>query len=348
MKKLLFILILLFAAGAAIVLLNNQLDSRTARVAGPKPVVIGFSLGTTREERWFKDRDLFVAKAKALGAVVDVAMTDYDVTEQIYQIENLVSQGVSVIVVVPADSEKLAPAIAAANAAGVKIIAYDRLIKNSDINMYVSFDSVKVGEMEAASVLARVPAGKFAYIGGAPTDNNASLLKQGTMNILASKIQNGEINLVVDKFMDGWNPDQAYRTIKEYLQTGGALDAVIAANDGTAFGVIQALKEKGLAGRIPVSGQDAELSACQRVIAGTQTSTVYKPIASLADKAAEIAVALARDETPVTTGSINNGQRDVPSYLLEPILVTKDNMQDTVIKDGFHSYAEVYQSGVKP
>jgi len=344
MRKLLLILIILFAAGGAIVFLNDQLESRTASVAGLKPVVIGFSLGTTREERWLQDRDLFVAKAKDLGAVVEEVETDSDAAAQVYQIENMVSQGVSVIVVMPADSEKLAPAIAAANAAGVKIISYDRLILDSNIDLYVSFDSVKVGELEAASIVAQAPTGNFAYIGGAPTDNNSALLQQGTMSVLNPAIQSGQIKLVVNKLMDNWDPNQAYQTIKEYLEatSTGALDAVVAANDGTAFGVIQALKEKGLAGQIPVSGQDADLSACQDIIAGTQTSTVYKPIAAEADEAAELAVALARGEGVDTNGTTNNGFKDVPSYLLEPTLVDKSNMQDTVIKDGWHSYAEVY------
>jgi D-xylose transport system substrate-binding protein len=144
--------------------------------------------------------------------------------------------------------------------------------------------------------------------------------------------------------MTDWNPDLAYKTIKNYLATGQSLDAVVAANDGTAFGVIQALAEKGLAGRVPVSGQDAELSACQRIIAGTQTSTVYKPIAAEADQAAAAAVAMAEGQSPAVNSTINNGQMDVPSYFLNPIIVNKSNMMETIVKDGFHTYDEVYNS----
>jgi D-xylose transport system substrate-binding protein len=248
---------------------------------------------------------------------------------------------------VPADSEKIAPVIAEAHAAGAKVIAYDRLIKNSDLDTYISFDNVKVGQLEAQSVVDKVSKGNFAYIGGSPTDNNAFLVKQGSMVILDPLVKSGAIKLVINQFMDNWDPTQAYKTIKDYLATGKTIDAIVAANDGTAFGSIQALQEKGLAGKIPVSGQDADLAACQRIVAGTQTATVYKPIKSLADKAAEMAVDLAKGKTPETNNKVNNGKIDVPSFLLDPVIVNKENMMDTVIKDGFHSYSEVYQETAK-
>jgi D-xylose transport system substrate-binding protein len=345
MKKVIIALVVF--AGLAIggvFFLNYLLSEKQNIVIGEQPVVIGFSLGTTREERWFKDRDLFIKKAQELGAVVNVTLSDYDVTKQISQIENLISQGVSVIVIVPADSEKLVDVIAKAKKAGIKVIAYDRLINNSDIDLYISFDNVKVGELEAQSILSVVDKGDFAYIGGAPTDNNSSLLKEGSMNILGPKIKNGDIRLVVDTLTPDWKPTEAYKTIKDYLNSGKDLDAVVAANDGTASGVIQALKEKSRSGSVPVSGQDAELSALQRIVAGTQTSTVYKPIGSLASAAAEIAVAMAKGQTIEVNTSINNGKSIIPSYLLAPILVTKGNIMDTVIKDGFQTYKDVYQS----
>ncbi|MFA6514457.1 MAG: substrate-binding domain-containing protein [Patescibacteria group bacterium] len=348
MKKIIIILIVGIGLIAGFIyFLNHSLTEKEISIAGEKPAMIGFSMGTTREERWFKDRDFFIERAQKLGAVVNVTLSDYDAEKQNLQIESLISQGVKVIIVIPADSEKIAPAIKEANQAGIKIIAYDRLIKDSNIDSYISFNNVKVGELEAQSVLSVVDKGNFAYIGGSPTDNNASLLKEGTMNILKPKIENGDINLVIDQFMTDWKPEEAYKTIKNYLQSGGKLDAVIAANDGTASGVIQALQEFGLAGKIPVSGQDAELSATQRIVAGTQTSTVYKPINSLAYMAAEIAVAMANGTTPTTMNFIDNGKVQVPSFFLEPIIVDKNNMDDTIIKDGFHTYEEVYQSVIK-
>lgn len=324
--------------------LNRLLSEKQNLLVGEKPVVIGLSLGTVREERWFKDRDFFIKRAQELGAVVSVALSDYDADKQNSQIENFISQGVSVIVIIPADSEKLVDVVKKANDAGVKVIAYDRLVKNSNIDLYVSFDSVKVGELEASSVTSLVDKGNFAYIGGSITDNNAILLKEGSMQVLQPKIDNGDIKLVIDTFTPDWKPAEAYKTIKNYLDSGGTLDAVIAASDAPASGVVQALKEKGLAGKIPVSGQDAELSAVQRLVAGTQTSTVYKPIDSLAYIAAEIAVALAKGKPVEVNSSIDNGKIMVPAYLLSPILVTKDNIMDTVIKSGYQTYKDVYES----
>ena len=343
MKKIIIVIILLAAAIIGVIFLSRQLRPAPSPEIKNTPVVIGLSLGAVREERWTRDRDLFIAKAKELGAVVNEVETDYDVDTQISQIENLISQGVKVIVVVPADSVKIAPIIAEAHAAGVKIIAYERIINDSDLDFYVSFDNVKIGELEAKSVLDVASKGNFAYIGGAPTDNNAFLVKQGSMAVLKPAIDKGDIKLVLDEFTTNWDPSEAYKTMKKYLSTGKTVDAIVAANDGTAFGVIQALTEKGLAGKVPVSGQDAELAACQRIVAGTQTATVYKPLQSEATQAAEMAVAIARGELPATNNVVNNGKIDVPSYILGPaIIVNKDNMMDTVIKDNFHTYQEIY------
>jgi D-xylose transport system substrate-binding protein len=303
---------------------------------------IGFALGDLREERWQRDRDLFVEAVEKQGAYVQVTSANSDAETQNSQVENLINQGIQVIVVAPYDGEKMAEIIPIARKANVKIISYDRLIKNSDVNFYISFDNVTVGRMEAEGVTKIKSSGNFAYIGGAPTDNNSKLLKQGAMEVLDPLIKSGSVKIVVDKFMTDWKPDEAYKTIKAYLSSGGTLDAVVAANDGTAGGVIQALKEYQLDGKVPVSGQDAELAACQRVVQGTQALTVYKPIPALAQKAAEIAIAMAKGETPETNNVTNNGKIDVPSYFLDPILVTKENMDATVIKDGFQTKAQVY------
>jgi D-xylose transport system substrate-binding protein len=348
MKRIIPIIILLVVVAGGAYWLSTMFSSKNPAKTVNKgaPVIIGFSLGSTLEERWLTDASLLDQRAKELGAVVNQVSAN-DADTQINQIKNLISQGVKVIVVVPADSEKLAPVVAEAHAAGAKVIAYDRMIKNSDLDMYISFDNVKVGQLEAQSVFSKVANGNFAYIGGSPSDNNAFLVKQGSMAVLDSKIKSGEIKLVIDKFMNNWDPTEAYQTVKAYLATGKTLDAVVSANDGMAYGVIKALQEKGLAGKVPVSGQDADLAACQRIIAGTQTATVYKPIKTLAYKAAEIAVALARGEKPETNNKVNNGKIDVLSYLLNPIIVNKDNIMATVVKDGFQSYSKIYNQPAK-
>lgn len=349
MKKAILILALLAAVVGGIYWLTRALPQGPGKTANkPAPVIIGFSLGDTITERWLtKDIPLFTQRVQEMGGVVNTVISNNDADVQNDQIRNLISQGVKVIVVVAVDSEKIAPVVAEAHAAGAKVIAYDRMIKNSDLDDYVSFDNVKVGELEAQSVLDKVFKGDFAYIGGSPTDNNAYLVKEGSMKVMDAKIKSGDIKLVVDKFNDNWNPTSAYQAIKNYLATGKTLDAVVSANDGMAYGVIKALQEKGLAGKVPVSGQDADLAACQRIIAGTQTATVYKPIRLLASKAAEMAVALARGETPTTNDHVNNGKVEVPSFLLDPIIVNKENMMATVVKDGFHTFNEIYNAPSK-
>lgn len=281
--------------------------------------------------------------AQKQGAYVQVMSANSDATLQITQAQNLISQGVNVLVVVPQDDVSAGTIVEDAHKANIKVIAYDRMIANSDVDYYVSFDSVKVGHMQAAGVVAVKNTGNFAYIGGPTTDNNSALLRQGTMEVLNPLIQNGSIKLVVDIKATNWSQDVAYTTIKQYLASGGKLDGVVAANDGTAGGVIRALKEYNLDGKVPVSGQDAELAACQAIVRGTQAMTAYKPISALAAKAADIAVILATGGTPPSTGAMNNGKVDVLSYLLDPILVTKQTIDATVIKDGFQTRAQVYQ-----
>ncbi|MBN2142043.1 substrate-binding domain-containing protein [Candidatus Woesearchaeota archaeon] len=323
---------------------NAATKTPTESAPASEKIVIGFSLGTLKEDRWQRDRDNFVAKAQALGAEVVVESANADPAVQTTQVGNLIAQGVDVLVIVPEDGELAASYVEKAHAAGIKVLAYDRIIKNSDLDLYVSFQNEKVGELQAKGILELVNKGKFVYIGGAPTDNNAFQFKAGAMDVIQPKIDSGDIELVFDKMTDEWKPANAYANMKSYLDTGGEVDAVIAANDGTAGGVIQALTEKGLAGKVPVSGQDAELAACQRIVEGTQTLTVFKNLKPLAEKGAEIAVAMAKGEQVATNGKVNNGKIDVPSVLLDPVLVTKANMMDTVIALGFQSYDAVYQN----
>lgn len=316
-----------------------------------KEILIGFSLGTLQEERWQRDRDEFLKRAGKLGVVVDVQSSDNDSAKQISQIEGMIVKGVDVLVVAPYDADSLTAVIEDAHKAGIKVISYDRLIRNADVDLYLSFDNEKVGEYEAKSVMDsvsdRLGSGtklKVAYVGGAPTDNNAFLLKTGSFKVLQPEIDKGNIEIVMDKFSENWNPEAAYQNLKEYLDKNeGLIDAVVAANDGTAFGSIRALEEYQLAGKVPVSGQDAELSALQRIVQGTQTATVYKPIPRLASRGVEIAISFAKGETVNNNAVTNNGKADIPSILLESVLVTKENILDTVVKDGYYKSEDIYK-----
>ncbi len=311
---------------------------------GTRQLTIGLSLDTLREERWQRDRDLFVARAQALGARVLVQAANNNEVVQNAQAENLLTQGVDVLVVAPHNSKTAATIVESAHRAGVPVIAYDRLINDSDVDLYISFDNERVGELQAGYAVQRAPRGRYALIGGSPADNNALLYHHGQMNVLKPFVDRHEIEIVTDQYAADWQPVQALKIMENALtRNDNHVDAVVASNDGLAGGAIQALGEQGLAGKIVVTGQDAELSACQRIAGGTQSMTIYKPIRTLANKAAEIAVAMAKKqpyETPVAR--IDNGFKKVPSLLIAPVAVDKDNMMLTVIADGFHPLEQVY------
>jgi D-xylose transport system substrate-binding protein len=348
-KKIILISIVIIVIVCAVLFIlskqisTNPLVPSVSEGTKTESIQIGFSLGTSHEERWPKDVNYFVERAKELGAAVNVKYSGEDSQLQISQAENLIIGGAKVLVIVPNDSVVASKIVDMAHEAGIKIIAYDRMIDKSNVDLYVSFDSREVGKLQAEGVL-NVSKGNVAYVGGSPTDNNAILLKEGTMKVLSPLLKNGSAKLVVDSFSNGWQPEEAYKTIHTYLASGKKLDAVIAANDGTAGGVISALKEYGLAGKVPVSGQDADLVACQRIIAGTQTVTVYKSLKEEAYATAEAAVAFAKGNTPNINGTINNGKYDVPTYFLASVPVTKENMDATIIANGFYTHDQIYNN----
>jgi D-xylose transport system substrate-binding protein len=256
-------------------------------------VVIGFSMDSLKEPIWKKNKEIFINKAKELGAEVRVKQANSDDRLQLSQIDQLISEGVNVLVVAPHDGEVTAEAAEKAHKAGIKIIAYDRLIKNSDIDLYVAIDNVKVGELQAEELLKNVKSGNVAYVGGSPTDNNAALFRDGAMKILKD---NKDINIVMDKYSADWKAEEAYNNVLELLTTNSNIQGIVCANDGTASGAIAALEKFSLAGKVPVTGLDSELSACQRIVEGKQLMTIYKPTNEISSKAAELAVKMVKGE----------------------------------------------------
>ncbi|MFZ7236467.1 D-xylose ABC transporter substrate-binding protein [Avibacterium gallinarum] len=313
-----------------------------ANPALAKDLTIGMSIDDLRLERWQKDRDIFVKKAESLGAKVFVQSANGDATAQISQIENMINRNVDVLVIIPFNGEVLGNIIGEAKREGIKVLAYDRLINNADLDFYVSFDNEKVGELQAQSIVDVKPEGNYFLMGGSPVDNNAKLFRKGQMKVLQPLIDSGKIKVVGDQWVDSWLAEKALQIMENALTANkNNIDAVVASNDATAGGAIQALSAQGLSGKVAISGQDADLAAIKRIVQGTQTMTVYKPITKLADKAAEIAVQLGKNEKPESNAGLNNGLKDVPAYLLAPIAVTKDNIEETIIKDGFHSKEQI-------
>lgn len=317
--------------------------AREPRAANSGPVRIGFSMDTLKEERWQRDKRLVEQRAKELGAVLDVQVANGDDAVQTKQAENMLTKGVDVLIVAPHNGEIAASIVAAAHKRGVPVIAYDRLIRNADVDLYVSYQVEKIGELQAEYALQHVPKGNYVLIGGSPTDFNALLLRKGQMRVLQPAIDRGDIKIISDQFAREWKAEEALRITEDALtRTGNRIDAIVASNDGTAGGAISALEAANLAGKVLVTGQDAQKDAVQRIVKGTQTMTIYKPIHPLAFGAVEAAIKLARNEPVQAPDKVNNGKIDVPSILLEPIAVDKSTVDQTIIKDGYHSRQDIY------
>ncbi len=300
-------------------------------------LVVGISMGPSHE-RWTKDVMYLTQHLEIQGAEVIVRNAEGSETEQARQAQELIDEGkLDVLIIVPVNSESAGIIVDYAKAFGVKVIAYDRIIKNCDLDCYLSFDNVRIGEIQAEYLTKIKPTGKYGILGGAPEDNNSGQLRIGQMNVLQPLIVKGDIQLVFDHSIDGWDSENAYQAVKNYLEGDGKLDAIISSSDELSRGASRALAEKGLEKEILLSGQDAQTDACRRIVQGTQTMTVYKIIESLASSTARAAINLASDHgIPNTLTTVNNGSKMVPSILLSSIIpVGKENIRMTVISDGF-------------
>jgi D-xylose transport system substrate-binding protein len=336
----------LLSIATGLVLSRGGADDRKASAGGRDGPVIGLSMDTLKEERWIGDRDLFVAHAKKLGATVLVESANSDDTRQLRDVESLITRGVDALVIIPRNGAAMARAVEMAHAEGIPVLSYDRLITGADTDLYITFDNIKVGELQAQFIADRLPAQgslRLIRIYGAKTDNNAVLYKQGQDNILNPHIQSGRIEVVFEDWAEDWKPENAKKiTNAAITKAGQNIHAILASNDGTAGGAIQALIEEGLAGKVIVTGQDADLAACQRIVTGSQTMTVYKPLNVLASQAADLAVRLATRRPIIAKNETDNGKIKVPSIFLPITAVTQDNLKETVIKDGFRSEKDVY------
>jgi D-xylose transport system substrate-binding protein len=311
-----------------------------------KPIKIALLLPESKTARYeTQDKPLFEAKVKELAPTAEILYSNanQDAALQQSQADAAITNGANVLVLDPVDSASAASIVTKANAAKIPVISYDRLILNAPVDFYVSFDNEKVGTLQGQALLDRLTSmGKagtsnaIVMINGSPTDNNATLFKKGAHSILDGKVKIGAEFDTPD-----WSPDKAQTEMDQAITKLGknGFVGVLAANDGTAGGAIAAMTGAGIdPSTRPTTGQDAELAAIQRILMGTQYMTVYKAIKLEAYAAAQLAVALAKGETPpaeLKMSTVNNGTKDVPSVLLPPVAVTKDNIKDTVVADGF-------------
>jgi D-xylose transport system substrate-binding protein len=306
---------------------------------------IGFLMDSLKVERWQTDLDKFQKRAAELGAVVLVETAEGDDELQLQQARKLLASGVRALVLVPHDAEKAKRIVSAAKARQVPLLCYERLVRSPDVSFFIGVDASAVGDLQAISLSQLAPKGNYVLIGGSPSDINAKILHDAQMSILKPLVDRGDIKIVSDTWTKDWDPSEAYAHMSAAIEsTKGDIAAVVASNDGTAGGAIQALEDHKLAGKVLVSGQDADLAAIIRILDGTQTMTVYKPLGSQATLAAEAAVAWAKGNTVETTASISLGNKSVPAILLAPVTVTKDNIKQTVIKDGFQNLETIQKS----
>ena len=321
------------------------LSAQLVRAQGGNKIQIGFSIEAMKGERWQTDLDSFEVRAKQLGAEVISADADGDDNRQFQQVKDMIKAGIKVLVLLPHDTTKASRIVGAAKSANVKVISYDRLVLNSDVDLYVSFDRVEIGWMQAEYLVKHAPKGNYVLIAGSPNDEGAKTLHDEQMKVLQPYVDRGDIKVIADGYTKDWLPTEAYLSMLKAIDSAqGNIAAVLASNDGLAGGAIQALREHNLAGKVLVSGQDADLSAVICIAQGTQSMTVYKPVTNEAAVAAEEAVRLAKGERTRANRAISNGKVDVPAILLKPIVVTRDNIKETVVKDGFQTLKRINQA----
>jgi D-xylose transport system substrate-binding protein len=308
-------------------------------------VKIGFAMDTVKEERWQRDRAAFEAHCKHLNVDCVITVANNNAEKQSNDVENLLTQGVDALVIAPHDATQAASMVEKAKAQNVPVISYDRLINSDKLDLYISHQVPVIGRKIAEYALSQVPKGNYIMVYGASTDNNAVIMQKEQLAVLKPAIDKGDIKIVANQFITDWKPELALNFVENALtQHNDRIDAVVASNDGMAGGAISALDKKGLAGKILVTGQDAQKDALQRIAEGKQTMSIYKAIIPLANTALESAIKLAKGEELTGTTMFKNEAigKEIPAILLEVQVVDKDNLMTTVIKDGYAKYEDVY------
>ena len=319
---------------------EQQLQTAAEDEENKDKIQIGLTVDSFVIERWIRDRDVFVATARELGAEVNVQDAGASAAEQISQIKYFISKKMDVIVIIARDCGALSEVIEEAETAGIKTISYDRLVKNAGTDLYISFDNRKVGEIMAESLIEAIPhGGDIFMIQGSATDNNVMMVKKGFQDVL----DGSRLNVVYEANCEGWTAELAVAYVEEGLKKYPHVKGIMCGNDDIASQVIQVLAENQLAGKVIVVGQDGDLAACQRIVEGTQYMTAFKAIEELAREAAKCAVRLGKGEKlEELEETFSDGTYDIPCKVLEPVAVTKENIDQVIIDGGFHRREDVY------
>lgn len=308
-------------------------------------IFIGFSMDTLKEERWTRDKLHFEERCAELKIQCEITVANNSEENQANQVDNLLTKGIDVLVIAPHNAQQAASIVDKAKAQGVPVISYDRLINSDKLDLYVSHQVERMGKMQAEYALKHAPKGNYIMVYGSSLDNNALIMKKAQLEILKPAIDRGDIKIVAEQHATDWKRDEALKIVENALtQNKNDVVAVIASNDGTASGAIQALSAQNLTGKVVVTGQDADLPAIQYIVEGKQTMTIYKPIKPLAFGAVDAAIKLAKKEQVETNAKIKAVNIEVSAFLHDPIVVDKSNVMETVIKDGYQKFEEVYKN----
>jgi D-xylose transport system substrate-binding protein len=302
-----------------------------------EPLKIGFSVGDFSSDRWSQEPQIFQDEATALGAEVLFEYAYGDANQQIEQVKKLIASGIQVLIIFPTNADNWKATVEDAHKAGITVIAYDRMLKDADVDYYFSFFNKDVGRQQAEYATAKRPKGNYILLGGPTSDNNSLLLMEGQKEALQPYVEKGDINIILEKHLATWNSIDAYNEIQSFLDNNKIkVDAILAANDELAGGSIMALEMTMDTIDIVITGQDASVGGCQNIIHGKQSMTVYKSIRNLAREAAQTSVKLAKgEEITNAVNKVSNGSKDIPAVLLKTVAVDKNNLRETVIADGF-------------
>ncbi len=348
MRKALAVLLMVFMAVSVFAAGQGEAES--------DEIVIGISMPTLQEERWQKDQQIMIDQLLDLGVKREnilIQSADGDEQKQVTQSENLITQGIDALIIIPQNGEAVAPVVGSAHDAGIKVVAVDRIIKNAALDFYVSYDMFALGQIQADYVVNElgITSGDWILVGGAPTDPNAAVIRNGQMSIYGEYIESGDINVVLDQPANYWSPAEALRIVEAGLtRANNDVDVVFTTNDGTAGAAVEALQEQGLAGEVAVTGLDADLAALQRIVQGTQSMTVYRKLRVQDQVAAQVAFAWATGQDPADVidfpvTSVDNGFTELPAVLFGAgeamFAVDADNIKD-VVDDDWLEADEIY------
>ncbi len=333
-------LTIFLAAGLVACQPQDQTGETVAAGTAAQPL-IGFAMDTLVIERWESDRNIFVATVNEQGGEVIVQNANGSSEEQENQIRYLIKKAVDVLVVVAIDEKALGDEIQLARERGIHVIAYDRMIHQTDLDFYISFDSAAVGELMARALVRQNPEGRYILMNGSAEDWNTALIRKGIDTVFG---EDEDHVIVRELSATNWSADDAYAKFRQLLDSDTDFNGIICGNDALAGAAVRALALYRKSGDIAVTGQDADLDACQRIVEGTQLMTVYKPIGTLAKAAAEAAMDLARGDSPEANDTIDVNGTKIPYARLTPVAVNRSNIDAVIIASGFHSQKDVYRN----